>query len=46
MLIYGIEGKQFSFGAPLSPEVEQVVESVAQQLLELARTTMVPPIRR
>jgi hydrogenase maturation protease len=42
LLIYGIEGKQFCFGAPLSPEVEQAVESVAQQLLELARTTMGP----
>jgi hydrogenase maturation protease len=38
LLIYGIEGKQFSFGAPISPEVERSVESVAQQLLELART--------
>jgi len=36
--IYGIEGKQFSFNTPLSPEVEHAVESVAQQLLELART--------
>jgi hydrogenase maturation protease len=38
LLIYGIEGKQFSFGAPLSPEVERSVESVAQQLVELVRT--------
>jgi hydrogenase maturation protease len=38
LLIYGIEGKQFSFGAPISPEVERSVESVAQQVLELART--------
>ena len=42
LLIYGIEGKQFSFGAPLSPEVERAVESVAQQLLELARTMTGP----
>jgi len=39
LLIYGIEGKQFSFGAPLSPEVERSVESAAQQLFELIRTT-------
>ena len=38
LLIYGIEGRQFSFGAPLSPEVERSVESVAQQLFELVRT--------
>lgn len=42
LLVYGIEGKQFSFGAPLSPEVERAVESVAQQLLELARTMTGP----
>ncbi len=42
LLIYGIEGKQFCFGTSPSPEVEQGVESVAQQLLELARTTMGP----
>jgi hydrogenase maturation protease len=36
--IYGIEGKQFSFGEPLSQEVERSVECVAQQLLELVRT--------
>jgi hydrogenase maturation protease len=42
LLIYGIEGKQFSFGAPLSPEVERAVETVAQQLLELARTMTGP----
>lgn len=38
LLIYGIEGKQFSLGAPLSAEVERAVGSVAQQLLELVRT--------
>jgi hydrogenase maturation protease len=37
LLIYGIEGKQFSFGTPLSPEVDRAVGSVAQQLLELSR---------
>jgi hydrogenase maturation protease len=36
MLIYGIEGKEFSLGVRLSPEVERSVESVAQQLLELS----------
>jgi hydrogenase maturation protease len=35
--IYGIEGKQFSVGSPLSPEVEHAVGSVVQQLLELDR---------
>ncbi|MGA9964405.1 MAG: hydrogenase maturation protease [Terriglobales bacterium] len=43
LMIYGIEGKQFSFGAPLSPEVERSVEFVAQQLLELVRTTTTGP---
>ncbi len=33
--IYGIEGKQFSIGSPVSPEVEYAVGFVAQQLLEL-----------
>ncbi len=33
LLIYGIEGKQFSVGAPLSPEVERAVVSVADQLM-------------
>ena len=42
LLVYGIEGKQFSFGAPLSPEVERAVETAARQLLELARTMTVP----
>lgn len=42
LLIYGIEGKQFSLGAPLSLEVERAVGSVAQQLLELARTMTGP----
>ena len=40
--IYGIEGKQFSFGTPLSTAVERAVESVAQQLLELTRTMRDP----
>ena len=39
LMIYGIEGKQFSFGELLSQEVERSVEFVAQQLLELVRTT-------
>jgi hydrogenase maturation protease len=38
LLVYGIEGKQFSLGAPVSPEVERAVETAAQQILELART--------
>ena len=33
LLIYGIEGKQFSFGAPLSPEVEPAVASVVERLV-------------
>jgi peroxiredoxin len=32
-----IESKQFDFGAPLSPEVERAVDSVAQLLLQLGR---------
>ncbi|MGO9124884.1 MAG: hydrogenase maturation protease [Terriglobales bacterium] len=35
LLIYGIEGKQFSPGARPSPEVERAVESVAQQIANL-----------
>ena len=35
--IYGIEGKQFSIGSPLSAEVEHAVGAVTQQLLELTR---------
>jgi hypothetical protein len=46
LLIYVIEGKQFSLGAPLSPEVEWATESVAQQLLELARTMTTPTVAR
>jgi len=42
LLVYGIEGKQFSFGAPLSPQVERAVETAVQQLLELARTMTAP----
>ena len=33
LLIYGIEGKQFSFAAPLSAEVERAVESVVERLV-------------
>jgi len=39
LLIYGIEGKQFDLGAPLSPEVEGAVESVAQQLRQQVRNS-------
>jgi hydrogenase maturation protease len=39
--IYCIEGKQFSVGSPLSPEVEHAVGSVAQQLLELTHQSRV-----
>ena len=42
VLIYGIEGKQFACGAPISLEVEHSVESVAQQLQKLVRTTTGP----
>jgi len=33
LLIYGIEGKQFSFAAPLSAEVEHAVASVVERLV-------------
>ena len=33
LLIYGIEGKQFSFAAPLSAEVERAVASVVERLV-------------
>ena len=33
LLIYGIESKQFFFGAPVSPEVECAVVSVAERLV-------------
>jgi len=33
LLIYGIEGKQFSFAAPLSAEVECAVASVVERLV-------------
>jgi len=33
LLIYGIEGKQFFWGAPLSPEVERAVVYVTEQLV-------------
>ena len=36
LLIYGIEGKRFSLGATVSPEVDRAVESVAQEILERA----------
>jgi hydrogenase maturation protease len=34
LFIYGIEGKQFALGSPLSLEVTRAVASVVQQLLE------------
>jgi hydrogenase maturation protease len=37
LLIYGIEGKQFTPGARPSAEVEKAVESVAQQIAELVQ---------
>ncbi|MFZ0770648.1 MAG: hydrogenase maturation protease [Candidatus Sulfotelmatobacter sp.] len=33
LLIYGIEGKRFSLGAPPSPEVERAVVSVAERIV-------------
>ena len=33
LLIYGMEGKQFSFAAPLSAEVERAVASVVERLV-------------
>jgi len=42
LLVYGIEGKQFSFGAPLCQEVGRAVETVAHQILKLARTMTSP----
>ena len=38
--IYGIEGKQFSVGSPLSPEVKRAVGSVARKLLELTHKSV------
>ena len=40
LLIYGIEGKQFALGAPLSAEVEKAVESVTQQIAGLLQAAM------
>jgi hydrogenase maturation protease len=34
LLIYGIEGEHFCFGAPLSQEVERAVVSLADRLME------------
>ena len=33
LIIYGVEGKNFSHGIGLSPEVEQATEKVVQQIL-------------
>jgi hydrogenase maturation protease len=46
LLIYGIEGKQFSFGAPLSPEVERAVVPVAEQLMMRVSDSLVQTSRR
>jgi len=48
LVIYGIEGKQFFLGAPVSPEVERAVVSVAERLLmrisdSLVQTPQTPP---
>jgi hydrogenase maturation protease len=37
LFIYGIEGKQFSVGSRLSPEVKRAVGLVTRQLLALTR---------
>jgi len=42
LLIYGIEGRDFSLGAPLSPEVVRAVESVARQLLQMVSASADP----
>jgi hydrogenase maturation protease len=34
LIIYGIEGKDFSVGEGLSPEVKQAIEEVAQMILD------------
>ena len=34
LIVYGIEGRSFSYGQDLSPEVEQAIETVIQQLLQ------------
>ncbi|MGA2979589.1 MAG: hydrogenase maturation protease [Terriglobales bacterium] len=46
LLIYGIEGKQFSLGAPLSPEVDRAVRSVAQKLMMRVSTSFVQTPQR
>lgn len=38
LFIYGIEGKHFALGSPLTPEVMRSVASVVQQLLELTQS--------
>jgi hydrogenase maturation protease len=46
LLIYGIEGKQFSLGVPLSPEVERAVVPVAEQLMMRVSDSLVQTSRR
>ena len=46
LLICGIEGKQFSLGAPLSPEVEHAVVPVAEQLMMWVSDSLVETSRR
>lgn len=41
LLIYGIEGKQFSFAAPLSAEVERAVASVVERLVRQASESLI-----
>jgi hydrogenase maturation protease len=40
LVIYGIEGKNFSPGRDLSPEVERAVEEVASRLVSELRSTI------
>ena len=42
LLIYGIEGKRFFLGAPLSPEVECAVVSVTEHLLMRVSSSSIP----
>ena len=46
LVIYGIEANQFSLGAPLSPEVERAVASLADQLMEWVSDSLLQTPRR
>jgi len=46
LLIYGIEGKRFVLGAPLSPEVECAVASVAERLMTRVSDLLVKTSQR